>query len=154
MLLDAIKHLAADPATDHKVKKKLISVLVGWRRQFADDPSMQYVAKLYDQCKLAQSDRVSADKRAVDGVNTGIGLDADYMEKKRKEEAARKKKEEEKRQAKEEKERRKREEEERRRNGPRSKTKRKPFNFEQVGFIPCRILLNIDSLPYRRSRRF
>nr|VWO96720.1 Vacuolar protein sorting-associated protein 27 [Ganoderma boninense] len=131
MLLDAIKHLAADPATDHKVKKKLVSVLVGWRRQFADDPSMQYVAKLYDQCKLAQADRVSADKRAMDGVNVGMGLDADFMEKKRKEEAARKKKEEEKRQAKEDKERRKREEEERRRNGARAKTKRKPFNFEQ-----------------------
>ncbi|KAI1788797.1 seryl-tRNA synthetase [Ganoderma leucocontextum] len=131
MLLDAIKHLAADPATDHKVKKKLISVLVGWRRQFADDPSMQYVAKLYDQCKLAQADRVSADRRALDGMNMGMGWDTDHMERKGKEEAARKKKEEEKRQAKEEKEKRKREEEERRRHGPRSKAKRKPFNFEQ-----------------------
>lgn len=154
MLLDAIKHLAADPATDHKVKKKLVSVLVGWRRQFADDPSMQYVAKLYDQCKLAQADRVSADKRAMDGVSVGMGLDADYMEKKRKEEAARKRKEDEKRQAKEEKEKRKREEEERKRDGTRSKTRRKPFDFEQVCFVSHEVLANMDSLPSRRSRKF
>ena len=42
--------------------------------------------------------------------------------------------EEEKRKAKEEKGRRKREEEERRRKGSQPKTKRKPFNFEQVRF--------------------
>lgn len=153
MLLDAIKHLAADPTTDHKVKKKLISVLLGWRRQFTDDPSMQYVAKLYDQCKIAQADRTSADKRAIDGVNAGMGFDPEYLERKRKEEAA-KKKEEEKRQAKEGKERRRREEEERRCNGSRPKTKRKPFNFEQVCFASCRARLNTGSLPYRRSRKF
>ena len=134
MLIDAIKHLAADPATDSKVKKKLASVLAGWRRQFADDPSMQYVAKLYDQCKLAQADRVSADRRAVDNVNAAIGVDAEYIERKRKEEEAKRKREEEKRKAKEEKGRRKREEEERRRKGSQPKTKRKPFNFEQVRF--------------------
>ena len=91
MLIDAIKHLATDPATDSKVKKKLASVLAGWRRQFADDPSMQYVAKLYDQCKLAQADRVSADRRAVDNVNAAIGVDAEYIERKRKEEEAKRK---------------------------------------------------------------
>ncbi|EJF66817.1 seryl-tRNA synthetase [Dichomitus squalens LYAD-421 SS1] len=133
MLIDAIKHLAADPATDSKVKKKLTAVLAGWRRQFADDPSMQYVAKLYDQCKMAQADRISADKRAIEQVNAGIGVDPDYIERerKRKEAEARKKKEEEKRKAKEEKEKRRREEEERRRKASQPKTKRKPFNFEQ-----------------------
>ena len=87
-LTDALKHLAADPATDHKVKKKLASVLAGWRRQFQDDPSMALVAKLYEQCKIAQTDRANADKRAIEHVNTGIGLDVDYiMERKRKEES-------------------------------------------------------------------
>ncbi|KAI0655211.1 hypothetical protein C8Q70DRAFT_1047594 [Cubamyces menziesii] len=127
-LTDALKNLAADPATDHKVKKKLASVLAAWHLQFKDDPSMTLVANLYKQCKVAQTNRVSMDRRAVDNVNAGLGLDAEYLERKRKEEEARKKKEEEKRKAKEEKERRKREEEERRR---KPKTKRKPFNFEE-----------------------
>ncbi|KAI0328506.1 seryl-tRNA synthetase [Cubamyces sp. BRFM 1775] len=127
-LTDALKNLASDPATDHKVKKKLASVLAAWHIQFKDDPSMTLVANLYKQCKVAQSNRVSMDRRAVDNVNAGLGLDAEYLERKRKEEEARKKREEEKRKAKEEKERRKREEEERRR---KPKTKRKPFNFEE-----------------------
>ncbi|KAI0698394.1 seryl-tRNA synthetase [Cerioporus squamosus] len=132
-LTDALKHLATDPGTDQKVKKKLASVLAGWHRQFKDDPSMALVAKLYDQCKIARSDRANADKRAIENVNAGLGLDVDYMMVRRKEEElARKKKEEEKRKAKEEKERRKREEEEeRRRKASQPKTKRKPFNFEQ-----------------------
>ncbi|RDX51011.1 seryl-tRNA synthetase [Lentinus brumalis] len=131
-LTDALKHLATDPGTDQKVKKKLASVLAGWHRQFKDDPSMALVAKLYEQCKIARSDRASADRRAVENVNAGLGLDVDYLMVRRKEEeAAKKKKEEEKRKAKEEKERRKREEEERRRKASQPKTKRKPFNFEQ-----------------------
>ncbi len=94
---------------------------------------MALVAKLYEQCKIARSDRASADRRAVENVNAGLGLDVDYLMVRRKEEeAAKKKKEEEKRKAKEEKERRKREEEERRRKASQPKTKRKPFNFEQV----------------------
>ena len=151
-LTDALKHLAADPGTDHKVKKKLAAVLAGWRRQFHDDPSMALVAKLYDQCKIAQTDRANADKRAVENVNAGMGLDVDYiMERKKKEEEARKKKEEEKRKAKEEKEKRKREEEERRRKASQPKTKRKPFNFEQVRREPLSIFYY--SQCYRRSPR-
>lgn len=46
-LTDALKNLAADPATDHKVKKKLASVLAAWHLQFKDDPSMTLVANLY-----------------------------------------------------------------------------------------------------------
>lgn len=135
-MTDAIKHLASDPGTDPKVKKKLASVLLGWKRQFQDDPSMASVAKLYDQCKIAHNDRTSADRRAIDNVHASLGLDAEYMERKRKEEEARKKKEDEKRKAKEDKERRKREEEERRRKAAQPKTKRKPFNFEQVCSTP------------------
>ena len=131
-LTDALKHLASDPSTDAQVKKKLAAVLAGWRRQFSEDPSMQLVAKLYEQCRLAQSDRVSSDKRAMENVNAGLGLDMEYMERKKKEEEARKRREEEKRKAKEDKQRRKREEEERRQQSSQPKPKRKPFNFEQV----------------------
>ncbi|KAI0756863.1 seryl-tRNA synthetase [Daedaleopsis nitida] len=129
-LIDALKHLASDPSTDPKVKKKLASVLAGWRRQFQDDPSMSALSRLYDQCKLAQTDRVNADRRAMENVNLGLGMEVDF-DRKKKEEEARKKREEEKRKAKEDKERRKREEEERKRKASQPKTKRKPFNFEQ-----------------------
>ena len=132
MLTDALKHLASDPGTDPKVKKKLAAVLAGWKRQFSDDPSMALAARLFDQCKLAQTDRVNADKKAMDNFHAGLGFDAEYMERKRKEEEARKKHDEEKRKAKEEKQRRKREEEEKRRKTSQPKPKRKPFNFEEV----------------------
>ncbi|KAI0778319.1 hypothetical protein BD413DRAFT_704774 [Trametes elegans] len=126
-LTDALRNLSADPATDHKVKKKLASVLAAWHIQFKDDPSMALVANLYKQCKVGHASRPSGDRR-IDG---SLGLDDDYLERKRREEEARKKKEEEKRKAKEEKERRKREEEERKRKAAQPKPKRKPFNFEQ-----------------------
>lgn len=129
-LTDAIKHLASESGTDPKVKKKLVSVLAAWRRQFKDDPSMTLVARLYDQCKLAQNDRASADRRAIENVNLGIGLDVEYVEKRRKEEEAKRRKDEDKRKAKEEKERRKREEEERKRKASQPR-RRKPFNFEE-----------------------
>lgn len=106
-------------------------MLAAWRRQFKDDPSMTLVARLYDQCKLAQNDRASADRRAIENVNLGIGLDVEYVEKRRKEEEAKRRKDEDKRKAKEEKERRKREEEERKRKASQPR-RRKPFNFEEV----------------------
>ncbi|KAI0361468.1 seryl-tRNA synthetase [Trametes cingulata] len=130
-LTDALKNLAADPATDTKVKKKLAAVLAAWHLQFKDDPSMALVANLYKQCRVAHATRVSTDRKTIESVNAGLGLGSDYLERKKKEEEARKKREEEKRKAKEEKERRKREEEERKRRAAQPKTKRKPFNFEQ-----------------------
>ncbi|EIW64195.1 uncharacterized protein TRAVEDRAFT_55185 [Trametes versicolor FP-101664 SS1] len=130
-LTDAIKNLAADAATDHKVKKKLASVLAAWHLQFKDDPSMTLVANLYKQCKVAHSTRVSTDRRALDNVNAGLGVDAEYIERKKKEDETRKRREEEKRKAKEDKARRKVEEEERKRKAAQPKMKRKPFNFEQ-----------------------
>ncbi|KAH9858061.1 hypothetical protein C2E23DRAFT_802525 [Lenzites betulinus] len=133
-LTDAIKNLASDPGTDHKVKKKLTSVLAAWHLQFKDDPSMTLVANLYKQCRVANH-RTSTDRRALDNVNAGLGVDPEYVERKRREEEARKREEEtrkaEKRKAKEDKERRKREEEERKRKAAQPKPKRKPFNFEQ-----------------------
>ncbi|KAI0375132.1 seryl-tRNA synthetase [Pilatotrama ljubarskyi] len=130
-LTDALKNLASDPATDSKVKKKLASVLAAWHLQFKDDPSMALVANLYKQCRVAQANRASMDRRTIESVNAGLGLGSDYLERKKREEEARKKREEEKRKAKEEKERRKREEEERKRKAAQPRTKRKPFNFEQ-----------------------
>ena len=102
---------------------------------------MSFVARLYDQCKVAQVDRVNADRRAIENVHLGLGLEADYSERKKREEDARRKKAEEKQKAKEEKEKRKRDEEERRRKSSQPKPKRKPFNFEEVRspFIPLMI---------------
>lgn len=107
-------------------------MLAAWHLQFKDDPSMTLVANLYKQCKVAHSTRVSTDRRALDNVNAGLGVDAEYIERKKKEDEARKRREEEKRKAKEDKARRKVEEEERKRKAAQPKTKRKPFNFEQV----------------------
>ncbi|KAI0651985.1 hypothetical protein C8Q79DRAFT_997182 [Trametes meyenii] len=130
-LTDALKNLAADPLADHKVKKKLSSVLAAWHLQFKDDPSMTLVAGLYKECKVATANRASMDRRAVDNINAGLNIDTEFIERKKREEEAKKKREEEKRKAKEEKERRKREEEERKRKAAQPKPKRKPFVFEQ-----------------------
>ncbi|KAH9944270.1 uncharacterized protein BXZ73DRAFT_87198 [Epithele typhae] len=131
MLTDALKHLASDPSTDPRVKKKLASVLAAWKRQFSDDPSMIDVARLFDQCKLAQSDRAAQDKKVIEHVNLGLGIDVEYVERKSREEEARKKREAEKRKTKEDKEKRKREEAERKHKPAQPRTKRKPFNFEE-----------------------
>lgn len=42
--------MAGDPHTDERVKKKIMSVLGSWYRQFHDDPRMQLVAGLYAAC--------------------------------------------------------------------------------------------------------
>jgi hypothetical protein len=39
--------MAHDSMTDERVKKKLMSVLASWHRQFKDDPRMSVVAGLY-----------------------------------------------------------------------------------------------------------
>jgi len=36
-----------DHMTDERVKKKLMSVLASWHRQFKDDPRMSVIAGLY-----------------------------------------------------------------------------------------------------------
>lgn len=42
--------MASDPLTDDRVKKKLMSVLGSWYRQFKDDPKMHLIAGLYHVC--------------------------------------------------------------------------------------------------------
>ncbi|KAG8862749.1 putative actin patch assembly and actin polymerization protein [Tulasnella sp. 330] len=49
-LINRIKAMATDPHTDGTVKKKLMSVLGSWYRQFKDDPKMSVVAGLWAQC--------------------------------------------------------------------------------------------------------
>ena len=48
--MDRIKLMAGDPHTDERVKKKIMSVLGSWHRQFKDDPKMQLVAGLFVAC--------------------------------------------------------------------------------------------------------
>ncbi|KAH7320349.1 hypothetical protein B0J17DRAFT_685789 [Rhizoctonia solani] len=49
-LVDRIKLMSQDPMTDEHVKRKLMSVLASWHRQFKDDPKMHTVSNLYVQC--------------------------------------------------------------------------------------------------------
>ncbi|KAJ1301833.1 hypothetical protein OPQ81_009061 [Rhizoctonia solani] len=49
-LVDRIKLMSQDPMTDEHVKRKLMSVLASWHRQFKDDPKMHTVSNLYTQC--------------------------------------------------------------------------------------------------------
>ncbi|KAI0034162.1 hypothetical protein K488DRAFT_77420 [Vararia minispora EC-137] len=126
MLTDAIKHLATDPGTDSKVKRKTIAVLASWHRQFADDRSMAAVAGLYRQVKPAEPPR----RPQVDRTTL-----EEEERRHRDEEAARKaSKEEAKLKAKRAKEQAKAEGEARRRKAkekPTARSQRKPFNFEE-----------------------
>lgn len=49
-LITRIKTMASDPLTDEVVRKKLMSVLAGWHREFKDNPKMATVASLWSQC--------------------------------------------------------------------------------------------------------
>lgn len=39
--------MSHDSMVDERVRKKLMSVLAGWHRQFKDDPRMSAIAGLY-----------------------------------------------------------------------------------------------------------
>ena len=60
-LTDALRHLATDPMTDKKVKKKLLLVLASWHEQFKGDPSMNMVANLYKQYRPTERRTVESD---------------------------------------------------------------------------------------------
>ncbi|KAL1697577.1 hypothetical protein GGG16DRAFT_41729 [Schizophyllum commune] len=117
-LTDALRHLATDPMTDKKVKKKLLLVLASWHEQFKGDPSMNMVANLYKQYRPTERRTVESDP--VYGVQLQRA-----REKEEAKAAARREKEE----AKER--RRKEEEEERARRKQKNRPRRAPFNFEQ-----------------------
>ncbi|KAM0788811.1 hypothetical protein ACM66B_002897 [Microbotryomycetes sp. NB124-2] len=59
-LVERIKIMAGDPHTDERVKKKLMSVLGSWYRQFHDDPRMSLVAGLYQACGGGKKSRSAA----------------------------------------------------------------------------------------------
>ncbi|KIP10112.1 hypothetical protein PHLGIDRAFT_125773 [Phlebiopsis gigantea 11061_1 CR5-6] len=141
-LTDAIKMLASDSGTDPKVKKKLIAVLASLNAQFKDDPSMSFVANLYNSVKPprpaarapAAAVRASVDRPSLDDDTfqidaAGLGMGNSYEDRRRKEEQERK---EEKRRAKEAKEAEKRKKlEEEQKKKAQGKVKRKAFNFEE-----------------------
>lgn len=106
-----------DPGTDPKVKRKLISVLGSWNKQFQGDPRMSLVANLYKSVPHAAPARTS--------LHLGVPVESEYEKRKREEREA---KDEAKRNAKEEK---RRKEEEARQQTARDKRRRTAFNFEK-----------------------
>jgi hypothetical protein len=54
--------MVGDPMIEPRVKRKIMSVLASWHRQFKDDARMQLVAGLYVSCgggkKVSLSSRV------------------------------------------------------------------------------------------------
>jgi LAS seventeen-binding protein 5 len=151
MLTDAIKHLATDPGTDPKVKRKTLAVLAAWHRQFADDRSMSTVAGLYRQVKPPEPPRrPQVDRAAIE-----------EEERKRREEEERKRREEKaakedaKLKARQEKERQRLEEEERKRKAKQPRQQqRKPFDFEQVKCFVVVICLPSFIVMCRRNQRY
>lgn len=136
-LTDALRNLSTEPGVDPKVKRKLVNVLAAWHAQFKDDPSMSLVANMYNTVKPSSSAVSRAARRSEEDMYQidAAGLGMQDEERRRKEEKERKEKEkEERRKAKEAKEaerlRQKKAVQEKRRS--KGKTKRQPFNFEQV----------------------
>lgn len=128
-LTDAIKHLATDPGTDPKVKRKLLSVLSSWNNQFKSDPSMALVAGLYKQYRPVERRSHQQSNAEMDQIFAKMSLNEKEVERKRKEKEER---EAAKRKAKENKERT--------RQG-KNKSKRVLFDFENVRIIIFLFLL-------------
>ena len=123
--------MSNDPITEQRVRKKLIRVLAAWHAQYKNDPSMKTAANLYKQHKN--------DGNSVSGPDPQSLKDEESEAARRKaKEDARKAKEEAKeeaRKAKEESERLRKEGKKRKESAGGPKTRRKPFNFEEVS--PC-----------------
>ena len=135
-LTGQLKTIASSAHTDQRVKKRLLSVLASWHRQFKDDPSMRLVSNLYPsvQTSVTSQNKLSNDLRQFGGTG-GLSPGAEEREARERAERERKQK------AKEEKEARKaKEREEVERKGKdkaaakdpqkRPNKQRKPFNFE------------------------
>lgn len=145
-LATQINFMVHDPLTDEALKKKLVTLLVGWHILFKDDPNMPSVTNLWTQCRSGA--KVGIRLFGIRIVTNGLGLvekrpishpspRSDYKEearlreqKKSAEEGVR---EEEKLLEKERRELEKQKERESNRaaNAPR-KPKPMPFNFEQA----------------------
>ena len=166
-MIEALKMLATDSMTDPKVKKKLVSVLGAWHSQFKDDPSMSHISHLYNIVKPSTPVRRAAPPPPQPVYNRPEDdFTFDVDERKSREEIRRIQEEdrkEEKRKAKEAKEAAKRkaieEEAERKRKvkaAVSGRSKRTPFNYDQVGFTlqpRCCISIHICARDYRRNLR-
>ncbi|KAG8826910.1 putative actin patch assembly and actin polymerization protein [Serendipita sp. 401] len=126
-LIEQMTRMCADPHTDERVKKRIVSLFGGWHRQFKDDPSMRVAANLYSTVRPTPKVNTSLNQNP-----SSVGTDTGAIER------SRKQKEKEERKAKE------REAEEERRKtkqaqkeaawnqaNKRPNKQRKPFNFEQ-----------------------
>ena len=114
--------MSNDPVTDHKVKRKLVRILASWHAQYKDDPSMRTAANLYKQHK---SDAQSVRRSDTQAPKTE---ELEATKRKNKEEARRKAKEEAEKKARE----REAAEKLKKDRAGKPKSKRKPFNFEEV----------------------
>jgi flagellar biosynthesis GTPase FlhF len=126
-LTDVLRNMSNDPTIEQKVKKKLMRVLAAWHVQYKDDPSMKTVANLYKHSK--------SDANAVRRPEPQSPKEDEV------EAAKRKSKEEAQRKAGEEAERLKKEKKKKREGAGKSKTKRKPFNFEEVPYCLSNAIL-------------
>ncbi|KAG8926730.1 putative actin patch assembly and actin polymerization protein [Tulasnella sp. 408] len=111
--------MASDPLTDEVVRKKLMSVLAGWHREFKDNPKMATVASLWTQCGGGAKRR---------SVPPPPQVDHDAEARKKAEERAKEKA------AKEEEKRRERERKEKEKADAKKKAnqpKPRPFDFER-----------------------
>lgn len=132
-LTERIKLMSQDPMTDEHVKRKLMSVLASWHRQFKDDPKMQAVSSLYAQCgggkKASTASQGPTSPRPH--AETVYEQHQRRAEEEARERAEAKAKE---RAAKEDEKRKQREEKlaaKERERKARSQPARKPFNYEQ-----------------------
>lgn len=135
-LTDALKHLASDPHTDPKVKKKLLFVFSSWNAQFKDDPSMTLISGFWNHYRPAPPRPKPKEAPATDisrGSLDVVQVNAD-QDRKRKE---REEKELAKQKARDAKENARKAEEDARRK--KNRPKRAPFDFEKVSaYFPRR----------------
>jgi len=118
-LTDALRNMSSDPYTEQKVKKKLLKVLASWHSQYKNDLSMKTVANLYKQHRNDTDSSLRSDARAARDEEIEVA------KQKAKDDARRKEKEEADRLKREKDAKKKRADQ------GKSKSKRKPFDFEQ-----------------------
>jgi hypothetical protein len=128
--------MASSAHTDQRVKRRLLSVLASWHRQFKDDPSMKLVSNLYPsvQALVTGQRKLSNDLRQFGGTG-GLSPGAEEREAREHKDRERKQKGREEKDARkakerEEVERRAREKAAAKDPQRRPNKQRKPFNFE------------------------
>ena len=135
-LTEQLKTMANSAYTDQRVKKRLLSILASWHRQFKDDPSMKLVSNIYPsvQVSVTGQRKLSNDLHQFGGTG-GLSPGAEEREAQERKERQRKQKG---REGKESRKAKERQEVERKAmekaaaKDPqrRPNKQRKPFNFE------------------------